>query len=90
VIELAGPRLFSPADAAAAFAKAFGRPVNAAAVPEEQWRAVLTEAQFSPRTIESWVELFRGFNSGLIAFEGTGIASAGRVSLEKAVAEFTL
>jgi uncharacterized protein YbjT (DUF2867 family) len=86
-IELAGPRPCSPNDAAAAFTKALGRPVKAVAVPEAAWPGVLTQAGFSPRTITSWVELFRGFNSGHIAFEGEGaIQLQGRVSLAEAIA----
>jgi uncharacterized protein YbjT (DUF2867 family) len=87
VIELAGPRPYAPTDAAAAFTKALGRPVTAIAVPEAQWPAALAQAHFSPRTIESWVELFRGFNSGLIGFEGKGVRLVGRVPLERAIAD---
>jgi uncharacterized protein YbjT (DUF2867 family) len=87
VIELAGPRLYAPNDAAAAFTEALGRPVAAVAVPEAQWPAVLTQAGFTPRTIEAWVELFRAFNSGVIRFEGRETERRGEVSLERAIAE---
>jgi len=69
VIELEGPRNCSPDDAAAAFAAALGRPVKSIAVPEAEWPATLAKGGFSARTIDSWVELFRGFNDGTIAFE---------------------
>jgi uncharacterized protein YbjT (DUF2867 family) len=86
VIELAGPRHCSPDDAAAAFTKELGRPVKALPVPREQWPAVLEGMRFSARTIESWLELFDGFNSGWIAFERPGAAVLrGSVSLEEAI-----
>lgn len=85
VIELAGPRPCSPNDAAAAFTKALGRPVTAVALPEAQWPAVLAGSHFSPRTIESWVELFGGFNSGWIDFEHGRSVVRGRVSIDDAV-----
>lgn len=69
VIELEGPRPYSPDDAAIAFAAALGRPVSAIAVPEAGWAPSLAPGGFSPRTIEAWIEMFRGFNSGAIGFE---------------------
>ena len=84
--EITGPRDCSPDDAAAAFAKALGRPVTAAAVPESDWPADLAKSHFSPTTIASWVELFRGFNSARIGFERPEAASRGRVSIEEAIA----
>ncbi len=87
LIELAGPRPYSPKDAEAAFAKVLGHPMKAVEVPEAEWPGVLARAHFSPRTIESWGELFRGFNSGLITFEGKGaLGLQGRVSLDEAIA----
>jgi uncharacterized protein YbjT (DUF2867 family) len=87
VIELRGPDSYSPADAAAAFSKALGRPVRPVAVPEADWPSVLSGSGFSPRTIEAWAELFRGFNTGRIAFEhGEDVLRRGQTTLEEAVA----
>ncbi|HEY7413256.1 MAG TPA: NAD(P)H-binding protein [Vicinamibacteria bacterium] len=87
VIELAGPRSYSPAAAAAAFAAALGRPVTAVAVPEEGWPAALASSGFSARTIASWQELFRAFNTGAIDFERRGGEPArGGTPLEDAIA----
>jgi uncharacterized protein YbjT (DUF2867 family) len=85
IIELDGPRASSPNDAAAAFAKVLGRPVAAVAVPESQWPAILRQNGFSDRTIEAWVEMFRGFNDGSINFEGAGTSLRGQVPLDQAI-----
>lgn len=84
-VEIAGPRDCSPDDAAAAFARALGRPVRVAVVPEAEWPAALRAWGFTPRTIESWVELFRAFNSGLVDFERAQPAATGAVTIEEAV-----
>lgn len=86
VVEFEGPRPCSPDDVAAAFSRALGRPVAATPVPEPEWRGVLAASGFSPTTITSWVELFRGFNSGWIAFEHPEKVSRGQVSIEEAAA----
>jgi uncharacterized protein YbjT (DUF2867 family) len=86
VVELAGPRECSPDDVAAAFTKALGRPVSVAVVPESEWPAALAASHFSSRTIESWMEMFRGFNSGAIGFERPGSPpERGHVSIQDAV-----
>ena len=90
VIELEGPRACSPDDAAAAFALALGRPVSAVAVPESEWAPTLAKSGFSPRTIEAWVELFRGFNNGVVDFERRASAPVrGTVPIEAAVRMLT-
>lgn len=86
VIEIEGPRAYSPDDAASAFATVLGRPVNAIAVPETEWPSTLERGGFSARTIDSWIELFRGFNSGAIDFEKrTSNPVRGSVPIEEAV-----
>jgi uncharacterized protein YbjT (DUF2867 family) len=86
IVELAGPAPSSPDDAAAAFSEALGRRVTAVAVPEGEWPTALQGWRFTPRTVASWVELFRAFNSGHIAFEGNGAAVvSGRTSIRDAV-----
>lgn len=86
VVEFAGPHACSPEDAAAAFSHALGRPVSVAVVPEAEWRAALEGWKFTPRTIESWVELFQAFKSGRIEFERRGsVPIAGRISIRDAI-----
>lgn len=86
VIELEGPQAYSPDDAASAFAEALGRPVHADALPEAQWAPALAGSGFSPVTIASWIEMFRGFNSGVVDFERrVSTPVRGRVAIEDAV-----
>jgi uncharacterized protein YbjT (DUF2867 family) len=86
IVEIAGPTACSPRDAAAAFAEALGRPVTPTAVPDEEWPAALQAWRFSPRTIASWIELFHGFNSGHIRFEGgAAVRVTGRTTLRDAI-----
>jgi uncharacterized protein YbjT (DUF2867 family) len=85
VIELAGPRDYSPRDAARAFSAALVRPVTAVEIPESEWPSVLSPYGFSPRTIEAWRELFQGFNSGRVSFEQTPTTvRRGETGLEEA------
>ncbi len=78
VVELEGPQAYSPDDAASAFAAALGRPVKAIAVPEADWAPTLAKGGFTPRTIDAWSEMFRGFNDGTIAFETKSAPAAAR------------
>lgn len=84
VLEITGPRDVSPVDAAAAFSRSLGRTVTAISVPEPNWPDALTQSGFSPKTIESWVELFRAFNAGRIVFQSPA-PRRGRVDIDEAV-----
>lgn len=86
VVELSGPRPYSPRDAAVALGRCLQRSVTPVEVPESDWPRVLTGEGFAPTTIHAWVELFRGFNSGHIAFESEFGRTRGRVTLDEAVA----
>jgi uncharacterized protein YbjT (DUF2867 family) len=85
VIELEGPAGCSPRQAADAFARALGRSVDVAIVPEEDWPGALVASGFTPRTIAAWIELFRSFNAGAIAFEEGMPRWRGRVAIEEAI-----
>ncbi|MCJ2012689.1 NmrA family NAD(P)-binding protein [Methylobacterium sp. J-076] len=66
IIELAGPRKYSPSDEAAGLSAALGRPVEAVAVPRETW-----EARFRAegmRHPEARIAMLDGFNEGWIDF----------------------
>jgi len=87
VIELSGPRDYSPNDVASAFAKALNRSVQAVALPETEWPRVLGQMQMSTHAVSTWSEMLRGFNSGLVTFEdGGAIRLHGRVSIDEAIA----
>jgi len=47
-----------------------GRGVEVVEIPEAGWGDALGGSGFAPRTIAAWTEMFRGFNSGWIGFEG--------------------
>lgn len=83
VVELEGPRRYSPNDLAESLGRAVGRTVEAVAQPRGEWTAAF-EAQGMPagRT-ESRAEMVDGFNSGWIEFEGEPLR--GRVTLDEAI-----
>jgi NAD(P)H dehydrogenase (quinone) len=70
IVELSGPRKYSPNDEAAGFAAALGRPVEAVAVPREAW-----ETRFRAegmRHPEARIAMLDGFNQGWIDFARAG------------------
>ncbi|WP_027816387.1 NmrA family NAD(P)-binding protein [Paraburkholderia bannensis] len=84
VVELEGPRRVTPHDIAAAFALALHRPVQARAVPREQWEALFRAQGMNhpaPR-----MQMLDGFNEGWIEFESPADTLKGRVTLEQAIA----
>jgi NAD(P)H dehydrogenase (quinone) len=67
IIELAGPRPYSPNDVAVGLAGALGHPVEALAVPKETWeRRFRAEGMQHP---EARIRMLDGFNEGWIDFE---------------------
>lgn len=52
-----GPERYSPADVAAAFATALGKPVNAVETPRGQWRDALRSMGFSEPAAESFANM---------------------------------
>ncbi|WP_322054413.1 NmrA family NAD(P)-binding protein [Paraburkholderia bannensis] len=84
VVELEGPRRVTPHDIAAAFALALHKPVQARAVPREQWEALFRAQGMNhpaPR-----MQMLDGFNEGWIEFESPADTLKGRVTLEQAIA----
>lgn len=72
VIELAGPRDWSPRDIAAAFASVLGRDVEAEAAPVEAVVPVFTSFGFSKGGAELYQEMYVGIESGRVDWEGKG------------------
>lgn len=68
VVELEGPALVSPDDIAAALTRKLARPINAKAVPHDQWET-LFHAQGMQHPLPR-MQMLDGFNKGWIAFEG--------------------
>ncbi|KQY15699.1 hypothetical protein ASE23_25560 [Rhizobium sp. Root73] len=90
LIELHGPKDYSPNDAAAALSELVGRPVEAVPVPDNQWSAIFAEAGFSPNAVEAFCELYRGFNSGHTAFESRGVTIRGETTLLEALRDLII
>jgi NAD(P)H dehydrogenase (quinone) len=80
VIELSGPRLVSPNDLAAAFARVLGRPVAVEIVPREQWES--TGRSMGMKNPSPWMRMLDGFNEGWICFEKPAEMREGKVELE--------
>jgi uncharacterized protein YbjT (DUF2867 family) len=86
IIELEGPRAYSPNDVAAALGSLFGRPVAAAILPRAQWTAVYQSFGASPAAVAAMTEMIDAFNGGRIDFERQGAEHIiGRVPIEEAL-----
>jgi uncharacterized protein YbjT (DUF2867 family) len=68
VIELAGPRSYSPVDVAAAMASVLQRPVAAQALPASAWLAVFASWGLTPIASSGMAAMTAGFNNGHIRF----------------------
>ena len=70
VIELEGPRRYSPLDMAQALGAVLERDVAAVAVPPEQWAARFESEGMPAGRTAPRIAMLEGFNSGWIDFEG--------------------
>jgi NAD(P)H dehydrogenase (quinone) len=70
VIELAGPREYSPRDVAAALARVVGRPIAVQEAPEEAMASALTGAGMNAEWARLFQELTHGLNAGIVVWEG--------------------
>jgi NAD(P)H dehydrogenase (quinone) len=87
VIELEGPRRYSPNDVAAALSAALQKPVRASAVPREHWTADFEASGMPAGRTEYRAEMVDGFNSGWIEFEQPSAdIYPGKVTLETVIA----
>jgi uncharacterized protein YbjT (DUF2867 family) len=81
VIELSGPRDYSPEDVAAAFARALGRPVQPVEVREEAMEPALRQAGLKPKLAGLFREMNVALNRGEIAFKAVPVR--GRVEIDE-------
>lgn len=87
VVELEGPRRYSPRDLAAALSVVARRPVQPRAVPRDRWEPEF-QAQGAPAVAAALrAEMLDGFNTGHVEFEGKSEHVRGRTSLDEAVAK---
>jgi uncharacterized protein YbjT (DUF2867 family) len=70
VIELAGPREYSPRDVAAAIERIVGKPIAVQQAPEEAIAPALMGAGMNAEWARLVEELTRGFNSDIVVWEG--------------------
>ncbi|WP_254058415.1 NmrA family NAD(P)-binding protein [Dyella sp. S184] len=73
VIELEGPRRYSPLDMAQALAAVFERDVEATALPRAQWAARFEAEGMPAGRTGPRIAMLDGFNSGWIGFEGGAV-----------------
>ena len=83
LIELAGPRDYTPEEVAKAFGAALGRPVQVIPVPEEGIEPALQQAGFKPKVAALFREMNVALNRGTLHFTGT--PRRGRVGIEEVV-----
>jgi uncharacterized protein YbjT (DUF2867 family) len=70
VIEMAGPREYSPRDVAAALARVVGKPIAVQEAPEEAMAPALTGAGMNAEWARLFQELTQGLNAGIVVWEG--------------------
>ncbi len=86
VIEIAGPRYYSPNDVAAALSTALDRPITAVAVPRETWVETLAQNGIPADRSGAYIEMTDSFNSRWIDFGRPGTESVqGTVELVTAM-----
>jgi NAD(P)H dehydrogenase (quinone) len=88
VVELEGPRRYSPNDVAMTFAKVLGRAVRAEVLPETRWTETWLSWGLTQGSASAMSEMLRGFNDRWISFERpAGETTPGGTSLENVLAE---
>jgi uncharacterized protein YbjT (DUF2867 family) len=86
VLELEGPKRYSPLDAGEAFAKVLGREVNVRPIPRSQWQEKFVAQGMLADLTGARIEMIEGFNSGWIDFEGDGVEHfKGKVTLKEVI-----
>jgi uncharacterized protein YbjT (DUF2867 family) len=86
VIELAGPREYSPRDVAAALGRVLGKPIVAHREPEEAMTVALLGAGMNAEWARLFQELTHGVNTGRVAWEGSHPLWRGETDVEAVVA----
>jgi uncharacterized protein YbjT (DUF2867 family) len=86
VIELAGPREYSPRDVAAALARVVGKPIAVQQAPEEAMAPALTGAGMNAEWARLFQELTHGLNAGVVVWEGGHPLWRGETDVEAVLA----
>lgn len=85
IVELHGPQDYSPLDAALALSEILGHKIEAVEDNDVDWSAIMLSNHFPQTTVRAFVEMFAGFNSGHIVFEGTQETRRGEITLHDAI-----
>jgi NAD(P)H dehydrogenase (quinone) len=86
VIEIEGPKRYSPNDTAAALETIVGRPVQAVLAPRNEWAATFEAQGMDADKTAPRIEMLDGFNSGWIDFAGVDAEHVmGSVTMEEAL-----
>jgi uncharacterized protein YbjT (DUF2867 family) len=83
LIELAGPREYTPEEVANSFAAALGRPVKTVPIPEQAMEPALQQAGFKPKVAALFREMNVAFNAGKLRLGGT--PRRGRIGIDEVV-----
>ena len=86
VIQLAGPREYSPRDVAGALGRILGKPVVAQQHPDEAMAGALLAAGMTPEVSRLFQELTHGINTGRVAWEDVHPLWRGETELEAVLA----
>ena len=82
VIELAGPREYTPRDVAAAVERIVGRPIDVQEAPEAAMAPALMGAGMNAEWARLFQELTHGLNAGIVVWEGGHPLWRGATDLE--------
>jgi uncharacterized protein YbjT (DUF2867 family) len=82
VIELAGPREYTPRDVAAVVQRIVGRPIGVEQVPEEAMAPALMDAGMNAEWARLFQELTHGLNANIVVWEGGHPFWRGETDLE--------
>jgi uncharacterized protein YbjT (DUF2867 family) len=83
LIELAGPREYTPEEVAGAFGRTLGKNVALVPVPEEGVEPALAQAGFKPKMAGLYREMTASLNAGRIHWTGT--PARGKVGIDEVV-----
>ncbi|WP_309646197.1 NmrA family NAD(P)-binding protein [Phenylobacterium sp.] len=87
VVNLLGPREYSPREVAEAYGRALGKLVEVAPLPRAALVPTYMEAGLGEDYARGLAEVYDGLNAGLIGFEpGVGETRRGSVTLDEAIA----
>jgi uncharacterized protein YbjT (DUF2867 family) len=89
VIELAGPREYSPRDVAEALGSVVGRPILAQQHADESMAAALSGTGINAEWARLFQELTQGINTGRVSWEGGGYPIwRGETDIQAVLAKF--